>query len=155
MKTLGADPPIGASPKPRPSTPGKSPRKSPYNHSPYASNTGAGSEDRYQIQSESPSQPISEAERYYRKVLLVSARRSSLSALRIQQKDGNVFIQRMCTPRTMNLVIPFTWELMRNLYMLFALSDDNVDALATLIGDNFADYSDEPSPILEELNWWR
>ena len=150
MKTVGDDPPFGASPKSTPSTP----RKSPYNHSPYTSITGAGTKDR-KIQSESPSQPISEAERYYRKVLLVSTRRGSLSGLRIQQKGDIVFIQRMSAHHTMNLSLPFTWDIMRKVYMLFALSEDDVDVLATLMIDNFGGYSQESSPILEELNWWR
>lgn len=150
--TIGNDPPIGASPKSRPSTPGKSPSKSPFSHSQYQSMT-VGTQVQVQYQSESPSFSISEAERYYRKVVYVLENKKSLSEIRIQHKDGKVFLQRLSrtSGHTINLTIPATWQLMRNLYMLFALCDDE-DILSTLINQNFPNYSGEKSPDLFALS---
>ena len=146
METLGNDPPIGASPKSRPSTPG--------NFSPYQSMTGAGAQDQYQYLAESPSYSISEAEKYYRKVVYVLRKRPSLSGFHIQHKDGKIQLQNHfnISGRTVNFTIPATWELMRNLYMLFALSGDDVDLVAELLRQNFSDYSGEESPDLQVLS---
>lgn len=149
IKTVGDDPPIGASPKSRTSTPGKSPGK----FSPYQSITGAGTQDQYQFQAESPSYSITEAERYYRKVVYVLEKKKPLSDLRIQHKDGKVTITRISriSDHTINFTIPATWQLMRNLYMLFALCDDE-DVLSNLLQQNFPDYSGEDSPNLQALS---
>jgi hypothetical protein len=152
IKTLGNDPPIGASPKSRPSTPSmKSPGKSPFSN--YQNVTGAGISYKY----ESPSQPTSEAERYYNKVRFVLERKKSLNGIHITHRDDRVRIERFSQidGQTINLNLPANWKLMRDLYMLVALCDDEI-ILSNLLEANFIDFSEEPSPDLFKLSSkWR
>ena len=147
IKTLGTDPPSGASPKSRSSTPSlKSPGKSPFSN--YQNVTGAG----VLYQSESPSQPISEAERYYKKVRSVLDRKKSLNGLHITHRDGMVSIQRLSQidGQTINLTLPANCKFMRDLYMLFALCEDE-DILSSLLAQNFIDFSKVLSQELQHL----
>lgn len=152
IKTLGNDPPIGASPKSRSSTPSlKSPGRSPFSN--YQNVTGAGVSYEY----ESPSQPTSEAERYYNKARYVLDRKKSLVGLHITHRDDRVRIERFSQidGQTINLNIPAKCQLMRDLYMLLALCDDEL-ILSNLLVSNFINFSEVPSPDLFKLSSkWR
>ena len=119
----------------------------------YLNVPGAGVSYQY----ESPSQPISEAERYYDKVCYVLERKKSLKGIHITHRGDRVHIQRFSQTdgQTINLILPAEFTLMRNLYMLLALCDDET-ILSQLLVANFIDFSEEPSPDLFTLSSkWR